>query len=163
MVQVRVWLTLQDAQRDAAGAWRHGARRVPATLMEQGQGLRLRYAEMVAETLTQVELTLAPAEIWVCRTGPVAMRMRLCPGEDWAMDYHTPQGSLPMRVRAKETWWRRLPSGGHLALGYELWVGDQWISYNTLRARWRPAEEETGDEHGRTLARGPGHAPGAAG
>lgn len=132
-----IHLTIADAQRDADGEQRRGQLQTTGTLEETSAGLVLRYAEVIDEAETQVIITLAEADVRICRQGALGMTLMLSAGQADDFLYRTPYGDLSMTAAAETVAWRRTEHGGEVALAYALRAQGELLTHNALDIVWR--------------------------
>ena len=122
-----VWFTVHGEQQYEGMAPDSAEQRLPGTIEETAEGLRLRYeepgADGTATTVTRLDLTADGAVL--TRLGAVTSEMIFRPGEKHTSSYATPYGTLPVTVETESARWKFDGGGGMLALRYRIDLGGQ--------------------------------------
>lgn len=136
-----VWLTVHGEQQYEGLAPDSLEQRLPGTLEETADGVRIRYEERNADgaVVTVTSLDMADGGVVLTRMGEVTSEMVFRPGEARTSSYATAYGSLPVTVETESVKWRFDERGGMLALRYRIDLGGQKGSC-ALRIRARTGE-----------------------
>ena len=136
-----VWLTVHGEQQYEGLAPDSLEQRLPGTIEETADGVRIRYEERNADgaVVTVTSLVMADGGVVLTRMGEVTSEMVFRPGEARTSSYATAYGSLPVTVETESVKWRFDERGGMLALRYRIDLGGQKGSC-ALRIRARTGE-----------------------
>ena len=136
-----VWLTVHGEQQYEGLAPDSLEQRLPGTIEETADGVRIRYEERNADgaVVTVTSLDMADGGVVLTRMGEVTSEMVFRPGEAHTSSYATAYGSLPVTVETESVKWRFDERGGMLALRYRIDLGGQKGSC-ALRIRARTGE-----------------------
>lgn len=136
-----VWLTVHGEQQYEGLAPDSLEQRLPGTIEETADGVRIRYEERNADgaVVTVTSLDMADGGVVLTRMGEVTSEMVFRPGEARTSSYATAYGSLPVTVETESVKWRFDERGGMLALRYRIDIGGQKGSC-ALRIRARTGE-----------------------
>lgn len=136
-----VWLTVHGEQQYEGLAPDSLEQRLPGTIEETADGVRIRYEERNADgaVVTVTSLDMADGGVVLTRMGEVTSEMVFRPGEARTSSYATAYGSLPVTVETESVKWRFDERGGMLALRYRIDLGGQKGSC-ALRIRARMGE-----------------------
>ena len=136
-----VWLTVHGEQQYEGLAPDSLEQRLPGTIEETADGVRIRYEERNADgaVVTMTSLDMADGGVVLTRMGEVTSEMVFRPGEARTSSYATAYGSLPVTVETESVKWRFDERGGMLALRYRIDLGGQKGSC-ALRIRARTGE-----------------------
>lgn len=136
-----VWLTVHGEQQYEGLAPDSLEQRLPGTIEETADGVRIRYEERNADgaVVTVTSLDMADGGVILTRMGEVTSEMVFRPGEARTSSYATAYGSLPVTVETESVKWRFDERGGMLALRYRIDLGGQKGSC-ALRIRARTGE-----------------------
>ena len=136
-----VWLTVHGEQQYEGLAPDSLEQRLPGTLEETADGVRIRYEERNADgaVVTVTSLDMADGGVVLTRMGEVTSEMVFRPGEARTSSYATAYGTLPVTVETESVKWRFDERGGMLALRYRIDLGGQKGSC-ALRIRARMGE-----------------------
>ncbi len=136
-----VWLTVHGEQQYEGLAPDSLEQRLPGTIEETADGVRIRYEERNADgaVVTVTSLDMADGGVVLTRMGEVTSEMVFRPGEARTSSYATAYGSLPVTVETESVKWRFDERGGMLALRYRIDLGGQKGSC-ALRIRARTGE-----------------------
>ena len=136
-----VWLTVHGEQQYEGLAPDSLEQRLPGTIGETADGVRIRYEERNADgaVVTVTSLDMADGGVVLTRMGEVTSEMVFRPGEARTSSYATAYGSLPVTVETESVKWRFDERGGMLALRYRIDLGGQKGSC-ALRIRARTGE-----------------------
>ena len=122
-----VWFTVHGEQQYEGMAPDSVEQRLPGTIEETAEGLRLRYeepgADGTAATVTRLDLTADGAVL--TRLGAVTSEMVFAEGKEHTSFYAVPYGTLPVAVKAESVKWKLDEDGGMLALRYAITIGGQ--------------------------------------
>ena len=122
-----VWFTVHGEQQYEGMAPDSAEQRLPGTIEEMAEGLRLRYeepgADGTATTVTRLDLTADGAVL--TRLGAVTSEMIFRPGETHTTYYATPYGTFPLTVETESVHWKFDERGGMLSLRYRIDLGGQ--------------------------------------
>lgn len=136
-----VWLTVHGEQQYEGLAPDSLEQRLPGTLEETADGVRIRYEERNADgaVVTVTSLDVADGGVVLTRMGEVTSEMVFRPGEARTSSYATAYGTLPVTVETESVKWKFDERGGMLALRYRIDLGGQKGSC-ALRIRARTGE-----------------------
>lgn len=136
-----VWLTVHGEQQYEGLAPDSLEQRLPGTLEETADGVRIRYEERNADgaVVTMTSLDMADGGVVLTRMGEVTSEMVFRPGEARTSSYATAYGTLPVTVETESVKWKFDERGGMLALRYRIDLGGQKGSC-ALRIRARTGE-----------------------
>lgn len=136
-----VWLTVHGEQQYEGLAPDSLEQRLPGTLEETADGVRIRYEERNADgaVVTVTSLDMADGGVVLTRMGEVTSEMVFRPGEVRTSSYATAYGTLPVTVETESVKWKFDERGGMLALRYRIDLGGQKGSC-ALRIRARTGE-----------------------
>lgn len=136
-----VWLTVHGEQQYEGLAPDSLEQRLPGTIEETADGVRIRYEERNADgaVVTVTSLDMADGGVVLTRMGEVTSEMVFRPGEARTSSYATAYGSLPVTVETESVKWKFDERGGMLALRYRIDLGGQKGSC-ALRIRARTGE-----------------------
>ena len=136
-----VWLTVHGEQQYEGLAPDSLEQRLPGTIEETADGVRIRYEERNADgaVVTVTSLDMEDGGVVLTRMGEVTSEMVFRPGEARTSSYATAYGSLPVTVETESVKWRFDERGGMLALRYRIDLGGQKGSC-ALRIRARTGE-----------------------
>ena len=136
-----VWLTVHGEQQYEGLAPDSLEQRLPGTLEETADGVRIRYEERNADgaVVTVTSLDMADGGVVLTRMGEVTSEMVVRPGEARTSSYATAYGTLPVTVETESVKWKFDERGGMLALRYRIDLGGQKGSC-ALRIRARTGE-----------------------
>ena len=136
-----VWLTVHGEQQYEGLAPDSLEQRLPGTIEETADGVRIRYEERNADgaVVTVTSLDMADGGVVLTRMGEVTSEMVFRPGKARTSSYATAYGSLPVTVETESVKWRFDERGGMLALRYRIDLGGQKGSC-ALRIRARTGE-----------------------
>ena len=136
-----VWLTVHCEQQYEGLAPDSLEQRLPGTLEETADGVRIRYEERNADgaVVTVTSLDMADGGVVLTRMGEVTSEMVFRPGEARTSSYATAYGTLPVTVETESVKWKFDERGGMLALRYRIDLGGQKGSC-ALRIRARTGE-----------------------
>ena len=136
-----VWLTVHGEQQYEGLAPDSLEQRLPGTLEETADGVRIRYEERNADgaVVTVTSLDMADGGVILTRMGEVTSEMVFRPGEARTSSYATAYGTLPVTVETESVKWKFDERGGMLALHYRIDLGGQKGSC-ALRIRARTGE-----------------------
>ncbi len=136
-----VWLTVHGEQQYEGLAPDSLEQRLPGTLEETADGVRIRYEERNADgaVVTVTSLDMADGGVVLTRMGEVTSEMVFRPGEARTSSYATAYGTLPVTVETESVKWKFDERGGMLALRYRIDLGGQKGSC-ALRIRARTGE-----------------------
>ncbi len=136
-----VWLTVHGEQQYEGLAPDSLEQRLPGTIEETADGVRIRYEERNADgaVVTVTSLDMADGGVVLTRMGEVTSEMVFRPGEARTSSYATAYGTLPVTVETESVKWRFDERGGMLALRYRIDLGGQKGSC-ALRIRARTGE-----------------------
>lgn len=136
-----VWLTVHGEQQYEGLAPDSLEQRLPGTLEETADGVRIRYEERNADgaVVTVTSLDMADGGVILTRMGEVTSEMVFRPGEARTSSYATAYGSLPVTVETESVKWKFDERGGMLALRYRIDLSGQKGSC-ALRIRARTGE-----------------------
>ena len=136
-----VWLTVHGEQQYEGLAPDSLEQRLPGTLEETADGVRIRYEERNADgaVVTVTSLDMAYGGVVLTRVGEVTSEMVFRPGEARTSSYATAYGTLPVTVETESVKWKFDERGGMLALRYRIDLGGQKGSC-ALRIRARTGE-----------------------
>ena len=136
-----VWLTVDGEQQYEGLAPDSLEQRLPGTLEETADGVRIRYEERNADgvVVTVTSLDMADGGVVLTRMGEVTSEMVFRPGEARTSSYATAYGTLPVTVETESVKWKFDERGGMLALRYRIDLGGQKGSC-ALRIRARTGE-----------------------
>ena len=108
-----VWFTVHGEQQYEGMAPDSAEQRLPGTIEETAEGLRLRYEEPGADGAV------------LTRLGAVTSEMIFRPGETHTTYYATPYGTFPLAVETESVHWKFDERGGMLSLRYRIDLGGQ--------------------------------------
>ena len=136
-----VWLTVHGEQQYEGLAPDSLEQRLPGTIEETADGVRIRYEERNADgaVVTVTSLDMADGGVVLTRMGEVTSEMVFRPGEARTSSYATAYGTLPVTGETESVKWRVDERGGMLALRYRIDLGGQKGSC-ALRIRARTGE-----------------------
>ena len=136
-----VWLTVHGEQQYEGLAPDSLEQRLPGTLEETEDGVRIRYEERNADgtVATVTSLDMADGGVVLTRMGEVTSEMVFRPGEARTASYATAYRTLPVTVETESVKWKFDERGGMLALRYRIDLGGQKGSC-ALRIRARTGE-----------------------
>lgn len=136
-----VWLTVHGEQQYEGLAPDSLEQRLPGTLEETADGVRIRYEERNADgaVVTVTSLDMADGGVVLTRMGEVTSEMVFWPGKARTSSYATAYGTLPVTVETESVKWKFDERGGMLALRYRIDLGGQKGSC-ALRIRARTGE-----------------------
>lgn len=136
-----VWLTVHGEQQYEGLAPDSLEQRLPGTLEETENGVRIRYEERNADgaVVTVTSLDMADGGVVLTRMGEVTSEMVFRPGEARTSSYATAYGTLPVTVETESVKWKFDERGGMLALRYRIDLGGQ-KGRCALRIRARTGE-----------------------
>lgn len=136
-----VWLTVHGEQQYEGLAPDSLEQRLPGTIEETADGVRIRYEERNADgaVVTVTSLDMADGGVVLTRMGEVTSEMVFRPGEARTSSYATAYGTLPVTVETESVKWKFDERGGMLALRYRIDLGGQKGSC-ALRIRARMGE-----------------------
>ena len=136
-----VWLTVHGEQQYEGLAPDSLEQRLPGTLEETADGVRIRYEERNSDgaVVTVTSLDMADGGVVLTRMGEVTSEMVFRPGEARTSSYATAYGTLPVTVETESVKWKFDERGGMLALRYRIDLGGQKGSC-ALRIRARTGE-----------------------
>ena len=136
-----VWLTVHGEQQYEGLAPDSLEQRLPGTLEETADGVRIRYEERNADgaVVTVTSLDMADGGVVLTRMGEVTSEMVFRPGEARTSSYATAYGTFPLTVETESVHWKFDERGGMLALRYRIDLGGQRGSC-ALRIRARTEE-----------------------
>lgn len=136
-----VWLTVHGEQQYEGLAPDSLEQRLPGTLEETADGVRIRYEERNADgaVVTVTSLDMADGGVVLTRMGEVTSEMVFRPGEARTSSYATAYGTLPVTVETESVKWKFDERGGMLALRYRIDLSGQKGSC-ALRIRARTGE-----------------------
>lgn len=136
-----VWLTVHGEQQYEGLAPDSLEQRLPGTIEETADGVRIRYEERNADgaVVTVTSLDMADGGVVLTRMGEVTSEMVFRPGEARTSSYATAYGTLPVTVETESVKWKFDERGGMLALRYRIDLGGQKGSC-ALRIRARTGE-----------------------
>lgn len=136
-----VWLTVHGEQQYEGLAPDSLEQRLPGTLEETADGVRIRYEERNADgaVVTVTSLDMADGGVVLTRMGEVTSEMVFRPGEARTSSYATAYGTLPVTVETESVKWKFDERGGMLALRYRIDLGGQKGNC-ALRIRARTGE-----------------------
>ena len=136
-----VWLTVHGEQQYEGLTPDSLEQRLPGTLEETADGVRIRYEERNADgaVVTVTSLDMADCGVVLMRMGEVTSEMVFRPGEARTSSYATAYGTLPVTVETESVKWKFDERGGMLALRYRIDLGGQKGSC-ALRIRARMGE-----------------------
>ena len=136
-----VWLTVHGEQQYEGLAPDSLEQRLPGTLEETADGVRIRYEERNSDgaVVTVTILDMADGGVVLTRMGEVTSEMVFRPGEARTSSYATAYGTLPVTVETESVKWKFDERGGMLALRYRIDLGGQKGSC-ALRIRARTGE-----------------------
>lgn len=136
-----VWLTVHGEQQYEGLAPDSLEQRLPGTLEETADGVRIRYEERNADgaVVTVTSLDMADGGVVLTRMGEVTSEMVFRPGEARTSSYAMAYGTLPVTVETESVKWKFDERGGMLALRYRIDLGGQKGSC-ALRIRARTGE-----------------------
>lgn len=136
-----VWLTVHGEQQYEGLAPDSLEQRLPGTLEETADGVRIRYEERNADgaVVTVTSLDMADGGVVLTRMGEVTSEMVFRPGEARTSSYATAYGTLPVTVETESVKWKFDERGGMLALRYRIDLSGQKGSC-ALRIRARMGE-----------------------
>ena len=136
-----VWLTVHGEQQYEGLAPDSLEQRLPGTLEETADGVRIRYEERNADgaVVTVTSLDMADGGVVLTRMGEVTSEMVFRPGEARTSSYATAYGTLPVTVETESVKWKFDERGGMLALRYRIDLGGPKGSC-ALRIRARTEE-----------------------
>ena len=136
-----VWLTVHGEQQYGGLAPDSLEQRLPGTLEETADGVRIRYEERNADgaVVTVTSLDMADGGVVLTRMGEVTSEMVFRPGKARTLSYATAYGTLPVTVETESVKWKFDERGGMLALRYRIDLGGQKGSC-ALRIRARMGE-----------------------
>ena len=136
-----VWLTVHGEQQYEGLAPDSLEQRLPGTLEETADGVRIRYEERNADgaVVTVTSLDMADGDVVLTRMREVTSEMVFRPGEARTSSYATAYGTLPVTVETESVKWEFDERGGMLALRYRIDLGGQKGSC-ALRIRARMGE-----------------------
>ena len=101
--------------------------RLPGTIEETADGVRIRYEERNADgaVVTVTSLDMADGGVVLTRMGEVTSEMAFAEGKEHTSFYAVPYGTLPVAVKAESVKWKLDEDGGMLALRYAITIGGQ--------------------------------------
>ena len=136
-----VWLTVHGEQQYEGLAPDSLEQRLPGTLEETADGVRIRYEERNADgaVVTVTSLDMADGGVVLTRMGEVTSEMVFRPGKARTSSYATAYGTLPVTVETESVKWKFDERGGMLTLRYRIDLGGQKGSC-ALRIRARTGE-----------------------
>ena len=136
-----VWLTVHGEQQYEGLAPDSLEQRLPGTLEETADGVRIRYEERNADgaVVTVTSLDMADGGVVLTRMGEVTSEMVFRPGEARTSSYATAYGTLPVTVETESVKWKFDERGGMLALRYRIDLSGQKGSC-ALRIRARTGD-----------------------
>lgn len=136
-----VWLTVHGEQQYEGLAPDSLEQRLPGTIEETADGVRIRYEERNADgaVVTVTSLDMADGGVVLTRMGEVTSEMVFRPGEARTSSYATAYGTLPVTLETESVKWKFDERGGMLALRYRIDLGGQKGSC-ALRIRARTGE-----------------------
>ena len=136
-----VWLTVHGEQQYEGLAPDSLEQRLPGTIEETADGVRIRYEERNADgaVVTVTSLDMADGGVVLTRMGEVTSEMVFRPGEARTSSYATAYGTLTVTVETESVKWKFDERGGMLALRYRIDLGGQKGSC-ALRIRARTGE-----------------------
>ncbi len=136
-----VWLTVHGEQQYEGLTPDCLEQRLPGTLEETADGVRIRYEERNADgaVVTVTSLDMADGGVVLTRMGEVTSEMVFRPGEVRTSSYATAYGTLPVTVETESVKWKFDERGGMLALRYRIDLSGQKGSC-ALRIRARMGE-----------------------
>ena len=136
-----VWLTVHGEQQYEGLAPDSLEQRLPGTIEETADGVRIRYEERNADgaVVTVTSLDMADGGVVLTRMGEVTSEMVFRPGEARTSSYATAYGTLPVTVETESVKWKFDERGGMLALRYRIDLSGQKGSC-ALRIRARMGE-----------------------
>jgi uncharacterized beta-barrel protein YwiB (DUF1934 family) len=122
-----VWLTVHGEQQYEGLAPDSLEQRLPGTLEETADGVRIRYEERNADgaVVTVTSLDMADGGVVLTRMGEVTSEMVFRPGEARTSSYATAYGTLPVTVETESVKWKFDERGGMLALRYRIDLSGQ--------------------------------------
>ena len=122
-----VWLTVHGEQQYEGLAPDSLEQRLPGTLEETADGVRIRYEERNADgaVVTVTSLDMADGGVVLTRMGEVTSEMVFAEGKEHTSFYAVPYGTLPVAVKAESVKWKLDEDGGMLALRYAITIGGQ--------------------------------------
>lgn len=122
-----VWLTVHGEQQYEGLAPDSLEQRLPGTIEETADGVRIRYEERNADgaVVTVTSLDMADGGVVLTRMGEVTSEMVFRPGEARTSSYATAYGTLPVTVETESVKWKFDERGGMLALRYRIDLGGQ--------------------------------------
>lgn len=122
-----VWLTVHGEQQYEGLAPDSLEQRLPGTLEETADGVRIHYEERNADgtVVTVTSLDMADGGVVLTRMGEVTSEMVFRPGEARTSSYATAYGTLPVTVETESVKWKFDERGGMLALRYRIDLGGQ--------------------------------------
>ena len=134
-----VWLTVHGEQQYEGLAPDSLEQRLPGTLEETADGVRIRYEERNADGAVVTVIDYDGDGVILARMGEVTSEMVFRPGEARTSSYATAYGTLPVTVETESVKWKFDERGGMLALRYRIDLGGQKGSC-ALRIRARTGE-----------------------
>lgn len=122
-----VWLTVHGEQQYEGLAPDSLEQRLPGTIEETADGVRIRYEERNADgaVVTVTSLDMADGGVVLTRMGEVTSEMVFRPGEARTSSYATAYGTLPVTVETESVKWKFDERGGMLALRYRIDLSGQ--------------------------------------
>ena len=122
-----VWLTVHGEQQYEGLAPDSLEQRLPGTIEETADGVRIRYEERNADgaVVTVTSLDMADGGVVLTRMGEVTSEMVFAEGKEHTSFYAVPYGTLPVAVKAESVKWKLDEDGGMLALRYAITIGGQ--------------------------------------
>ena len=122
-----VWLTVHGEQQYEGLTPDSSEQRLPGTLEETADGVRIRYEERNADgaVVTVTSLDMADGGVVLTRMGEVTSEMVFRPGEARTSSYATAYGTLPVTVETESVKWKFDERGGMLALRYRIDLSGQ--------------------------------------
>lgn len=130
----RVLVSVKSVQRDRDGQDTVVELISPGTWYEKNGTQYVRYEESSVTGMDGVKTTIKiyDGSIVLLRTGAVNMRHQYILGEKRETVYETPFGEIPMAVKTHELTVDFHDGTGHVHLGYDISVDDEWQFYNQL-------------------------------
>lgn len=130
----RVLVSVKSVQRDRDGQDTVVELISPGTWYEKNGTQYVRYEESSVTGMDGVKTTIKiyDGSIVLLRTGAVNMRHQYILGEERKTVYETPFGEIPMAVKTHELTVDFHDGTGHVHLGYDISVDDEWQFYNQL-------------------------------
>ena len=132
-VRMRIVSRMTDPEGDV-----HEQKNARAGLLIQTpQGVTLDYDDLQDGERAHITLTAQDGRAQMRRRGMTRAELSFVPGERSAGRYETLYGEIPVAVDTRRVSLTQTPSGGELALDYDVYIAGERTSTAALTVTWR--------------------------